>query len=106
MGTGSQYGAATYLVRRRADAEDEPRGEVGPGDVRGRGPRRPERGQEEENSRADERLPHHAPVSAPARLLLPQRVSSSLFAGRPRSRGCGFYIFESVGRGGRPFGVN
>ena len=57
--------ARTYLVRRGADAEDEPRGEVGPGDVRGRGPRRrpdadadPERGQEEENSTA-ERLPHH-----------------------------------------------
>jgi len=77
--------ARTYLVRRGADAEDEPRGEVGPGDVRGRGRRRrpdaaAERGQEKESSTA-ERLPHH--VSAPA----------------GRARGvCGF-IYLSVGRG-------
>jgi hypothetical protein len=97
-------GTPTYLVRRGADAEDEPRGEVGPGDVRGGVPRRrpdPERGQEKENSTA-ERLRHHMVQ----RTGWPQRVVSFLLAGRPCSRGAVF-IYSSVfecgpGPGGGP----
>lgn len=88
-----------YLVRRGADAEDEPGGEVGPGD-RARGRRRlagdHERGQEEENNSGAERLAHHIQVQragGPQRVYYIYSILSSP-AGRARG-GCAFiYLIE------------
>jgi len=87
---------AAYLVGRGADAEDEPRGEVGPGD---RLRVRQEEDDEEESSAA-ERLPHGAqPSQVQARAAGRPRVP--LF-GRPRGAD-GFYTRRRPGpRAGRP----
>lgn len=103
-GNKQTYGTAdeTYLVRGGADAEDEPRGEVGPGD-RARGSRRPDAelgrsdggGQEEEKRSTAERLsPHHVRVQRAARPQLAGLVSPLLSSVRRPAAlaGGAFYI--------------
>ena len=83
---------AAYLVGGGADAEDEPRGEVGPGE------RLRERGRQdeevEEESSAAERLPHRAQLSqSPSARRRPRGADGFIRgvglgpgAGRPRWR--------------------
>lgn len=57
-GDGERVRDAAYLVGRGADAEDEPRREVGPGDRLRERRLHKHGGQEEEDDTAADRLPH------------------------------------------------